>query len=82
MSVINVSVEKYDNIVLDMAGSVIDEPVIEECVKRIGAERVLFGTDFSASASVGKIIGADISEEDKKTILCGKRYKRFLGIKE
>ena len=74
------AIEKYDNIVLDMAGSVIDEPVIEECVKRIGAERVLFGTDFSASASVGKIIGADISEEDKKTILCGKRYKRFLGI--
>ena len=28
---------------------------------------------------VGKILGANISEQDKKTILAGTKYRRFLG---
>ncbi len=73
------AMEKYPNVFLDMSGSVIDSPTIEECVARIGADRILYGTDGSTSAGVGKILGAEISEEDKKTILAGKKYLRFLG---
>ena len=75
------AMEKYPNVVLDMSGSVIDSPVIEECVARIGADRVLYGTDGSTAAGVGKILGANISEEDKKTILAGTKYRRFLERK-
>jgi len=73
------AMEKYPNVVLDISGSVIDSPVIEECVARIGAERMLYGTDGSTSAGVGKILAAQISDEDKKTILAGTKYRRFLG---
>jgi len=72
------AMEKSKNVVLDMSGSVIDCPVIEECVSRLGAERVLFGTDGSVSAGVGKMLAAQISEDEKKTILAGKAYARFL----
>ena len=70
--------EKCPNVVLDISGSVIDAPAIEESVRRLGAERVLFGTDGSTAAGVGKLLAADISIEDKKTILAGTAYKRFI----
>ena len=70
--------EKYPNVVLDISGSVIDSPVIEECVARIGADRILYGTDGSTSAGVGKVLAANISEKDKRTILAGTKYRRFL----
>ena len=72
------AIEQYPSIVLDISGSVIDSPVIEECAARIGAERMLYGTDGSTAAGVGKILGAAISEEEKKTILAGTAYRRFL----
>lgn len=66
------------SIVCDMSGSVVDAPMIEQAVKLLGAERILFGTDMSVEACVGKILAANISEEDKKTILAGTAYRRFL----
>lgn len=72
------AMEKYPNVMLDISGSVVDCPVVEECVARIGAERVLYGTDGSTSAGVGKVLGAKISDEDKKTILAGTKYRHFL----
>lgn len=70
--------EKCPNVVLDISGSVIDSPVVEECVARIGASRILYGTDGSTSSGVGKVLAANISEEDKKTILAGTEYRHFL----
>ena len=66
------------SIVCDMSGSVIDSPIIEEAVALLGADRILFATDGSYEAGVGKMLGANISEEDKVTILSGKAYERFL----
>ncbi len=66
------------SIVCDMSGSVVDAPIIEEAVATLGADRILFATDGSYEAGVGKMLGANISEEDKKTILSGKAYERFL----
>ncbi|HBE13932.1 MAG TPA: amidohydrolase [Clostridiales bacterium] len=67
------------SIVTDISGSVVDAPMIEDAIKRLGARRILFGTDGSYEAGVGKILGANISEEDKKTILEGTAYRRFLN---
>ena len=66
------------SIVCDMSGSITDAPMLEEAVAVLGADRILFGTDASYEASIGKILSANISEEDKKTILAGTAYERFL----
>ena len=56
-------------------------PQIEMAVEMLGADRIIFATDNSPSACVGKILGARISEEDKKTILSGRAFSRFLERK-
>ena len=70
--------EDVPNVYLDISGSVYDSPMIEHCVKQLGAERLLFATDESLFSSVGKILGANITEQEKKTILEGTAFKRFL----
>ncbi len=65
------------NVYTDMSGSVYDQPQIEDAVRLLGANRILFGTDGSLSAGVGKLLGADISEADKKTILAGPDFERY-----
>ena len=69
------------NVYADMGGSVYDRPLIEESVALLGADRILFATDGPFCSSVAKILGADISEEDKKTILAGGAFNRFLERK-
>ena len=71
------ALEDVPNVYLDISGSVYDAPMIEKCVKKLGASRLLFATDNSVSSSVGKILGAKISEDDKKTILEGTDFLRF-----
>ena len=68
----------YKNIYTDMSGSAYDAPQMEQAVRMLGADRILFATDESHVACVGKILGAKISEEEKKTILAGKAFARYL----
>ncbi len=72
------AIAPYQNIYTDMSGSAYDCPQIERAVQMLGADRILFATDNSIVSCVGKILGADISVEDKKTILEGKAFNRFL----
>ncbi len=55
----------------DTSGSVIDEGMIEYAVCLLGGERLLFGCDLSEEAGVGKVLGAAISEEDRRAIFSG-----------
>lgn len=66
------------NVYADIGGSVYDRPLIEESVRYLGADRLLFATDGGWSSSVSKILGADITDEEKKTILSGKAFNRFI----
>jgi predicted TIM-barrel fold metal-dependent hydrolase len=66
------------NIYTDFSGSVIDAPVIEETVRILGADRILFGTDGTLFAGIGKMLEGNISIEDKKKILAGGAYDRFI----
>ena len=68
----------FPNVFIDMSGSVCDENIIEESVRYLGADRILFGTDMSYSACVGKIIAADIYYEDKVKILNNPHFARYL----
>ncbi len=66
------------NVYLDTSGSVTDEGVIEMAVQTLGAERLLFGCDMSMTASMGRIISAQIPEEAKRMIL-GENMARLLS---
>ena len=72
------AIAPYKNVVTDMSGSVYDRDIMEQTVAYLGADRVLFGTDGSTGMCVGKMLACDISEDDKKTILEGTKYLRFL----
>ena len=69
------------NVFADISGSISDRPLMEESLRCLGADRLLFGTDCVWDSSVAKILGADISDEDKKTILAGGAMLRFLDSK-
>jgi len=72
------AIAPYKNIYTDLSGSAYDCPQMEYAVEMLGADRILFATDESHVSCVGKILGANISEEEKKTILAGKAFERYL----
>lgn len=63
----------YPNIYVDTSGGEPEAGILEYAVKRVGAERILFGSDAPGrgfGVQLGKVMGADISEEDRNLILC------------
>ena len=53
---------------------------IEMAVRELGAERIVFGSHLpsrSLGTELGKVVGADITEEDKRLIL-GENYRSLL----
>ena len=66
------------NVYTDISGSVTDDQLMEKTVRLLGASRVLFGTDGSYAACVGKILGAQLSEKEKLTILNNPDFERYL----
>lgn len=72
------AISDCENIVIDSSGSVIDCGLIEQSIKYLGANRILFGTDGCISHGIGKILASEISDKDKIIILRGDRYKDFL----
>lgn len=72
------AIAPYRNIYTDMSGSAYDSPQMEYAVDALGADRILFGSDGYPVACVGKILGANISEQDKKTILGSFAFDKYL----
>ena len=66
------------NVFADIGGSIYDRNLLEEAHRYIGPDRLLFGTDGMYSSCVGKILGAQIPEADKKKILSGAVFEHFL----
>jgi predicted TIM-barrel fold metal-dependent hydrolase len=60
-----------NSVYFDTSGSVADEGTVEMAVEVLGAERVLFATDLSFTASVGRLIGARIAPAQKRLVLGG-----------
>ena len=56
------------SVYLDTSGSIIDEGMVEMCVRELGAHRLLFGTDMTMEGGVGKIEGADLSKAQKERL--------------
>lgn len=63
---------EFSNIYLDLAGSSASIGTVEYMVKEAGADKMLFGSDFSflaATVQLGQVALAEISEEEKCKIL-------------
>ena len=71
-----------DNVFVDTSGNASSRNnIIEYAVERIGANKILFGTDtYSCAFQKGRILLADITDEDKEKILY-KNAQRLFGIK-
>ena len=64
--------KKHPQIYLDLAFSAAPRGLVKRFVDAVGAERITFGSDgyfFSVTQQIGKVLGADISDEDKIKIL-------------
>jgi len=59
------------NIYTDTSGSASTQNnILEYAVEKVGAKKILFGTDsYSCAFQLGRVVFADITEEDKKLIL-------------
>ncbi len=63
---------KYKNIYLELAYSGASYGLVEHFVKKVGAGRVIYGSDapwMAMQQQLGRVLFADISENDKKKIL-------------
>jgi hypothetical protein len=68
------AIRKMKNIYADLAGSDPAAGYTEMAVRELGVERVIYGSDVggrSFASQVAKVLGAEISESEKKLILGG-----------
>lgn len=64
----------YPNILADTSGSEPEAGVVEYAVQTLGAARIVFGSDAPGrdfSVQLGKVMGADITDEERALILGG-----------
>lgn len=56
---------------VDTSGSVLDDDVVNTAARVLGVDRLLFGCDWSMTARVDRIRGAELSAAEKASILGG-----------
>jgi hypothetical protein len=72
--------KKYDNIYLDLAATLVYLGAVEHLVRKVGAEKILYGSDFplhSPSYQLGRVVYARIDEREKREILGGNAGRPF-----
>jgi hypothetical protein len=75
------AVRDSPNVLVETSGFDATAGFIEMAVRELGAERIVFGSHLpsrSLGTELGKIIGAEITEEDKRLIL-GENYRKLLS---
>jgi len=73
--------ESAGNVWLELTSIPGERGIIEDLVRRVGSERILYGTDlpwFDEYQAVGGVVSADISEDDIRNILY-RNADRLLG---
>ena len=75
--------KKCDNVYLDLSGTgIFRYSAVKKLVSEVGAERILFGSDYPVCnpfAYVGGVMGEDLSDKEKELIFSG-NAKRILGL--
>lgn len=75
-------IRPYPNIWVDTSGSQPMGELIEYAVRMLGADRIVYGSDVPGrdfSAQLGRVLGARISDADKRKILFENAHRR-LGL--
>ena len=70
------------NMFYDTSGSFPEADLVEYAVRKLGAERVLFASDWPGrdyGVQIARILGADLTDRDREMILCG-NASRLLGL--
>jgi len=68
------------NLYIDSAGTVVDAGIVDKTVAAIGLDHVLFATDMSMEEGVGKVLDADLTEEQRERIFAG-NMKEILALR-
>lgn len=65
------AIEPYNNVYTDTSGTPIGGHEVMLSVERLGAERVIFGSDLPAclASNIGKIVGAGLSDEQFQLVM-------------
>ncbi len=69
------------SVFVDVSGSNLDDGQVDFAVAELGAERVLFGTDGTMAGSVGKVVGASLTEAQRHLIFWG-NAERLLAAQD
>lgn len=70
------------NVMLDTTGSLLAYDILPEAVRRVGAERIIWGTDnpfIDPRPGLGRVLMARLPDDDKRLIL-GLNAKRVFGL--
>lgn len=65
-------VEDLPNVWVDTCGGWYDTEMVEYAIRHLGADRVLYGSDYPGrdyAAQIGRVLGADLSEQDMDKVL-------------
>ncbi len=76
--------EEHGNVFLDMTGSLLLYQGLETMVQKVGAARVLLGTDLpfiDPRPTLGRVLMARLADDDKRQIL-GLNAQALLGLQE
>jgi uncharacterized protein len=65
------------NVFVDTSGSVTEDDTIGQCVRELGAERVIFATDATMEGCVGKMLSAELTVEQREDIFW-RNFQRIL----
>jgi predicted TIM-barrel fold metal-dependent hydrolase len=71
-----------ENVVLDLTGSQLLYLALETMVERVGAEKILFGTDIpfiDPAPGLGRMLAARIADDERRAIL-GLNARRVFGL--
>lgn len=74
------AIRDSSNVLIETSGFDATAGFIEMAVRELGPERILFGSHLpsrSLGTELGKVVGAEISEHDKRLIL-GENYRQLL----
>jgi len=69
------------SVYLDTSGSIIDDGMVEMCVRELGADRLLFATDMTMEGGVGKILGAELTSSQQERIFW-KNFQKILDRRQ
>jgi uncharacterized protein len=78
------AVQAYPNVLLDTSGTPIGGAEVSIAVARLGAHRVVFGSDLHGAclaANVGKVLGAGLSTVDTELVLGGNIARILDGVR-